>query len=340
MTSSTPDPAQQVLQIAVGYVASAALYTAITLNIADHLASGPRDVSELARLSGANEDALFRVLRLLVSLGVFAETSARRFTLNPAAELLRKDVPGSLRGMAVFLPDPFHFRVYANLLHSVTTGKPAVDTTVGMPVFEYLAKNPEYSKVFNDAMTALSAPVIAAALDAYDFGQIGVLVDVAGGHGEVLMSVLKKYPNVRGVLTDVGHVIDGAKPRIAAAGLADRCQAVPCDFFKAVPEGGDAYIMKHIIHDWDDGRATTILKNIGRAMGDKRGKVILLESVIADGGAPDFGKMLDIEMLAMPGGRERSADEFRALFAGAGFELTRVVPTKSPLSVVEAVRLS
>ena len=340
MTSSTPDPAQQVLQVAVGYVASAALYTAITLNIADHLASGPRDVSELARLSGANEDALFRVLRLLVSLGVFAETSARRFALNPAAELLRKDVPGSLRGMAVFLPDPFHFRVYANLLHSVTTGKPAVDTTVGMPVFEYLAKNPEYSKVFNDAMTALSAPVIAAALDAYDFGQIGVLVDVAGGHGEVLMSVLKKYPNVRGVLTDVGHVIDGAKPRIAAAGLADRCQAVPCDFFKAVPEGGDAYIMKHIIHDWDDGRATTILKNIGRAMGDKRGKVILLESVIADGGAPDFGKMLDIEMLAMPGGRERSADEFRALFAGAGFELTRVVPTKSPLSVVEAVRLS
>jgi hypothetical protein len=340
MTSSTPDPAQQVLQIAVGYVASAALYTAITLNIADHLGAGPRNVSELARLSGANEDALFRVLRLLVSLGVFAETSARRFALNPAAELLRKDVPGSLRGMAVFLPDPFHFRVYANLLHSVTTGKPAVDTTVGMPVFEYLAKNPEYSKVFNDAMTALSAPVIAAALDAYDFGQIGVLVDVAGGHGEVLMSVLKKYPNVRGVLTDVGHVIDGAKPRIAAAGLADRCQAVPCDFFKAVPEGGDAYIMKHIIHDWDDGRATTILKNIGRAMGDKRGKVILLESVIADGGAPDFGKMLDIEMLAMPGGRERSADEFRALFAGAGFELTRVVPTKSPLSVVEAVRLS
>jgi hypothetical protein len=339
MTSSTPDPARQVLQVAVGYAASAALYTAITLNVADHLASGPKDVSELARMSGANEDALFRVLRLLASLGVFAETGSRQFALNPAAELLRKDVPGSLRGMAVFLPDPFHFRTYANLLDSVTTGKPAVDTTVGMPVFEYLAKNPDYSKVFNDAMTALSAPVIAAALEAYDFGQIGVLVDVAGGHGEVLLSILKKHANVRGVLTDVGHVIDGAKPRIAAAGLADRCQAVPCDFFRAVPEGGDAYIMKHIIHDWDDGRATTILKNIGSAMGAKRGKVILLESVIAAGSAPDFGKFLDIEMLAMPGGRERSADEFRALFAGAGFELTRVVPTKSPLSVVEAVRL-
>jgi hypothetical protein len=339
MTSSTSDPARQVLQVAVGYAASAALYTAITLNVADHLASGAKDVSELARMSGANEDALFRVLRLLASLGVFAETGSRQFALNPAAELLRKDVPGSLRGMAVFLPDPFHFRTYANLLDSVTTGKPAVDTTVGMPVFEYLAKNPDYSKVFNDAMTALSAPVIAAALEAYDFGQIGVLVDVAGGHGEVLLSILKKHANIRGVLTDVGHVIDGAKPRIAAAGLADRCQAVPCDFFRAVPEGGDAYIMKHIIHDWDDGRATTILKNIASAMGAKRGKVILLESVIAAGSAPDFGKFLDIEMLAMPGGRERSADEFRALFAGAGFELTRVVPTKSPLSVVEAVRV-
>ena len=334
------NPAQQVLQVATGYMASAALYVAVTLKVADQLSGGPKDVADLARTTGANEDALYRILRLLASLGIFADAGPRRFKLTPAADMLRKDVPGSLHGMALFLPDPFHFRAYADLMHSVMTGKPATDKTLGMPVFEYFAKNPEYSKVFNDAMTALSAPVIAAALDAYDFGQIGVLVDVAGGHGEVLMSVLKKYPNVRGVLTDVGHVIDGAKPRIAAAGLADRCQAVPCDFFKAVPEGGDAYIMKHIIHDWDDGRATTILKNIGRAMGDKRGKVILLESVIAAGGAPDFGKMLDIEMLAMPGGRERSADEFRALFAGAGFELTRVVPTKSPLSVVEAVRLS
>ena len=192
--------------------------------------------------------------------------------------------------------------------------------------------------MFNDAMTAFSAPVVNAALEAYDFSGIGLLVDVAGGHGEVLMSILKKYPNVRGVLSDVGHVIEGAKPRITIAGLADRCQAVPCDFFAAVPEGGDAYIMKHIIHDWDDARATTILKNIAKAMGAKRGKVILLESVIAAGAAPDLGKFIDIEMLALPGGKERSADEFRALFAGAGFELTRVVPTQSPLSVVEAVR--
>lgn len=330
------NPAQQVLQLASGYIASAALYVATTLNVADHLASGPKTMAELARATGANEDALYRILRLLASLGVFAETSQRTFGLMPAAELLRTGVPGSLRGMAVFLPDPFHFRVYAHTLDAVMTGTPAAETALGMPVFEYLAKNPDYSKVFNDAMTTLSAPVAAAALEAYDFSGIGLLVDVAGGHGEVLLSILKQQPATRGVLADVGHVVLGARPRIAGAGLADRCEAVECDFFKAVPEGGDVYLMKHIIHDWDDARATIILKNIHRAMGAGRGKLLLLESVISSGPEPDLGKFIDIEMLAMPGGRERSEGEFRALLEGAGFTLTKIVPTASPLSVVEA----
>jgi hypothetical protein len=333
------NPAQQVMQVATGYMASSALYAALTLNIPDHLAAGPKTAAELANASGANEDALYRTLRLLVSLGIFEEAAPRKFALNPAADLLRKDAPGSLRGMAIFLPDPFHYKVYAEIMHSLTTGKPAGDKAVGMPVFEYLAKNPEYSQVFNDAMTALSAPVAGAAIEAYDFSGIGTLVDVAGGHGEVLMSVLKANPKVRGILADLGHVVDGAKPRIASAGLSDRLQAVSCDFFKAVPEGGDAYIMKHIIHDWDDERASVILKNIATAMGQKKGKVILLESVIPAGPAPDLGKFIDIEMLMLPGGRERTADEFKALFAQSGFEMTKVVPTKSPLSVVEAVKM-
>jgi len=240
--------------------------------------------------------------------------------------------------MAVFLPDPTHYRIYGNIMDSLATGKPCADTTLGMPVFEYLAKHPDYSKVFNDAMTALSAPVAGAAIEAYDFSGIGTLVDVGGGHGEVLMSILKACPKVRGVLADIGHVVEGAKGRIAGAGLSDRMQAVPCDFFKAVPEGGDAYIMKHILHDWDDERASLILKNIAAAMGTKKGKVVLLESVIAPGGTPDLGKFIDIEMLVFPGGRERTADEFRALFERSGFQLTKVVPTKSPLSVIEAVR--
>jgi len=332
------NPAEQVLQVAMGYVASSALYLATTLNVSDQLAGGPKDVAELARAAGANEDALYRILRLLASMGIFVEESPRRFALTPAADLLRKDVPGSLRGMAVFLPDPLHFHVYADLMHSVMTGQPTVDKALGMPVFEYLAKHSDYSQVFNDAMTALSAPVAGAAIEAYDFNTIGTLVDVAGGHGEVLMSILKACPNVRGILGDVGHVIEGAKPRIAAAGLSDRCEAITIDFFKAVPAGGDAYIMKHIIHDWDDERASTILKNIAMAMGAKRGRVILLEMVLRGDAEPDLGKLLDIEMLAMPGGRERTADEFKALFARSGFEMTRVVPTKSPLSVVEAIR--
>ena len=332
------NPAQQVLQVASGYMASSALYAAITLNVADHLTPGAKDVAELAKATGANEDALYRVLRLLSSLGIFDEVAPRKFALTPAAELLRTDVPGSLRAMAGFLPDPFHYRAYADVMHSMTTGKPAVEKTLGMPVFEYFAKDPEYSKVFNDAMTAMSAPVAAAAIEAYDFSAAGTLVDVAGGHGEVLMSILKANPKVKGILADIGHVVDGAKPRIAAAGLSDRMQAVACDFFAAVPEG-DTYIMKHIIHDWDDERASLILKNIGKAMGANKGKVILLESVLAGAGVPDFGKFIDIEMLLLPGGRERTADEFRALFERSGFQMTRVVPMKSPLSVVEAIRM-
>ncbi len=333
-----PNPMQQVMQIASGYIASAALYVAVALKVADHLSDGREAVSDLAHATGTNEDALYRVLRLLASLGVFEEVGSRRFRLTPASELLRKDVPGSMRGMALFLPDPLHFRVYANLLDSVRTGHPAAEATLGMPIFDYFAKHPEYSEVFNDAMTALSAPVAGAAVEAYDFNQYGLVVDVAGGHGEVLMSILKACPDVRGILADVSHVVEGARPRIAKAGLSRRCEAVECDFFKAVPEGGDAYIMKHIIHDWDDARASTILKNIGTAMGKKRGAVVLLESVIPSGPEPDLGKLIDIEMLLWPGGRERTAEEFRVLFDHCGFELTKIVPTKSPLSVIEAVR--
>jgi hypothetical protein len=333
-----PNPAQQILQVATGYMASSALYVAITLNLPDHLAGGAKSTSELAQASGANADALYRILRLLASMGLFEEVAPKKFGLTPAAELLRSDVPGSMRGIAIFLPDPTHFQIYADLMESALTGKPAAEKTLGMPIFEYFAQHPEYSEVFNDAMTSMSAPVAGAAIEAYDFSRFGQIVDVAGGHGEVLMSILKACPGVRGVLAEVGHVVDGAKPKIASAGLADRCQAVECDFFKSVPAGGDAYVMKHIIHDWDDERASVILNNIRQAMGDKRGTVVLLESVIPSGPEPDLGKFIDIEMLALPGGRERTAEEFAALFDRCGFTFKKIVPTKSPLSVVEAVR--
>tara|TARA_R110002167_G_scaffold13915_2_gene57099 strand:+ start:5729 stop:6733 length:1005 start_codon:yes stop_codon:yes gene_type:complete len=333
------NPQQQIMQVATGYMASSALYIAAHLKIADLLAVGSKSTAELAASTKTMEDPLYRVLRLLISLGIFEENAPRQISLNLTAQALRTDLPGSMHGMAVFLPDPFHFRCYAELLHCVQTGKPAVDKVMKMPIFEYLAGDPEYSTIFNNAMTALSAPVIGAALEAYDFSVYNSIVDVAGGHGEVLMAILQACPNSSGVLADLEHVVQGSIPRISSAGLQQRCKAVTCDFFKAVPEGGDAYVMKHIIHDWDDERAVIILKNIASAMGNKKGHVVLLESVIPSGSEPDLGKFIDIEMLALPGGKERTREEFAALFTAAGFQLTKVVPTASPLSVVEAIRV-
>ena len=328
---------QQLFQIATGYMASSALQTALKLQIPDRVAAGKRSVAELAQDAGVDEDALYRVLRALASLGVFDEQEPRTFDLTLIGRMLQKGQAG-FYDMGLWITSPFHFRVYAEMLHAVTTGMPAAEKVTGMPVFEYFAKpeNKALSEIFNNAMTGFSADVAPAALDAYDFSGIDVLVDVAGGHGKVLTSILARYPGMRGVLFDLPHVIAGAAPIIEAAGVKDRCSTASGDFFKEVPEGS-AYIMKHIIHDWDDERARTILRNIrAKLQGKPNGKLLLLEAVLKPGNDPDLGKLIDLEMLMMPGGRERSESEFRTLLASAGFELTRVVPTRSPLSVIEA----
>lgn len=329
--------AQLLFQIGTGYMASAALQVVLKLDIAGRLASGPKPVSALATEAGVNEDALYRVMRALASLGVFEEQPPRTFGLTLAGRMLQKG-PGSFYDMGLWITSPFHFRVYSEMLHSVKTGQPAGERVTGMPVFEYFAKpeNKELSEIFNNAMTGFSANVAPAAIDAYDFSGIDTLVDIAGGHGKVLTSILQKYPTMRGILFDLPHVIAGAAPVIDASGVKDRVTTQSGDFFKGVPAGGDVYIMKHIIHDWDDERAAAILRNIGRALqGKPQGRVILLEAVLQPGNQPDLGKMIDLEMLMMPGGKERSEAEFAALFKSTGFKLTRVVPTKSPLSVVE-----
>ena len=329
-------PAEHLFQLAFGYVISSALYVAVKLKIADHIIRGAATTAELARETGVNEDALYRVLRALASAGVFEETSARRFGMTPTAELLREDVP-SARDVVLWISDPFHHRVYAEMMHSAETGKPAAEKVCGVPVFDHFARDRELSEIFNNAMTTFSAMVIPAVLDVYDFSDVETLVDVAGGHGHVLTAILQKYPHMRGVLFDLDHVVAGAGPKIAQAGVAERCRTEAGDMFQAVSRGGDAYIMKHIIHDWDDNRAATILRNIHTALeGKPHGKVILLEAVITPGNEPDLAKLVDVEMLLLPGGRERTADEFAALFAHSGFELTRIIPNASPLSVIEA----
>ena len=333
-----PSLVEQIMQVGSGYLASISLNIAVRLEIADRLVAGPRPVADLARETRTNDDALYRMLRLLAAVGVFTESAPRTFANTPASDVLRADAPESCRDMLLWWCDPLHFRIYAELEHSIRTGETCVEKVLGMPIFDYFATDPRESEIFNNAMTSFSAQTVPAVVEAYDFGGIGTLIDVAGGHGSVIGAVLERYPAMRGILCDLEHVVAGAGPTLGRFGVQDRCRTEVCNFFESVPTGGDAYIMKHIIHDWNDEKALAILRNIAAALGTKKGKVILIEAVVASGNEPHMAKFIDIEMLALPGGRERTEEEFRRLFERAGFRLTRVVPTKGPLCVVEAVR--
>jgi DNA-binding HxlR family transcriptional regulator len=335
----TLPPPLVLMQFATGYIVSQALYVAAKLQVADHLKDGPRTTTELAQAVGAvDERFLYRVLRALASLGIFAEEEERRFKLTPLAELLRTDVPGSLHAMVIWMNEPFHWRVFEEMLDAVKTGKLAFEQVFGMQPFPYLVEHPELAKIFDNAMTSFSLLTAPAVTAAYDFSSIKTLVDVAGGHGLLISSILKANPHMRGVLFDMPTVIAGAGPLIEEAGVADRCEKVAGDFFASVPKGGDAYIMKHIIHDWDDARALTILRNCHQAM-TEGGKLLLVEVVLPGGNEPSFGKIMDIEMMLLPGGTERTEAEYKELFAAAGFRLTRIVQTASPVSVIEGVRV-
>lgn len=333
-----PDPSTALLQIGTGYIPAAALWSVAELKVADLMGAGGEAVSELAARTGANENALYRVLRLLAMTGIFVETEPGWFALTPCAELLRTDHPRSMRDTVLWLADSFHFNVAAQLLHSVRTGQPTVEHVLGKPVFEYFATDQVESDRFHRAMTNLSSVAVGAALEAYDFSPYGEIIDIGGGHGFAICSILRKYPHMRGVLFDLADVVPGAAERICELSLDDRCRTVQGDFFQAVPSGGDVYFMKHILHDWTDEQAIVILRNCRRAMesGGGAAKVVLLEFVVPGGNQPHPAKIIDIEMLLFPGGRERREEEWRDLFARAGFRLTRIVPTRSPFNVLEA----
>ena len=332
------DPAQLLMQLSTGYMASACIQVATKLKMPDLLAHGPRPIHELAATAGANEDRLYRVLRVLASLGVFHESAPRTFALTPAADGLRSDVPNSFRDMALWITSPFHFRVYSEMLHSVKTGEITIEHVYGKPVFEFFPQNPEISELFNNGMTCLSKVVTPALLEAYDFSGIHTLMDVAGGHGALLGAILNKYPEMRGILIDLEHVIEGAKRLPQNQALSTRCQFLAADFFAEVPSGADAIIMKHIIHDWEDDKAGTILRNCCKALAGKpNARILLVESVLPEGNEPHPGKFIDLEMFVFPGGRERTEREFRKLFESAGLRLTRVIPMKAPLWLIEGV---
>jgi hypothetical protein len=329
-------PQAALMQLMTGYWVSQGIYVAARLGLADLLADGPKTSRELAAATGTHAESLYRVLRMLASVGVFAEDGAGRFGLTPLAEPLTSG-PGSLRAIVTHWGEEPSWKAWGALLESVKTGQTAFVLANGAEVFPYYATHPESARPFNEAMTEFSASVGAAVIEAYDFSEFRQIVDVGGGHGGLLTTILKANPQARGVVFDQPEVVAGAPAMIAAQGLQGRVEAAGGDFFASVPAGGDAYVMKHIIHDWDDERSIAILRNIRRAMADS-GKLLLIESVVPPGNAPDFGKLVDVHMLVMTGGRERTEAEHAALFAKAGFRLTRVVPTQSPVSVVEAVK--
>jgi len=331
-------PQLAILQMASGYWVSQSLYVAAKLGIADLLKDSPKSCDELATATGTNAPSLYRVLRALASLGVFAETQPNHFTLTPLAACLQSDVPNSFRAY-VIMQNEEHYQAWGELMHSVQTGGSSFEHIYGMNFFEYYAQNPESAKIFDESMTNLSVIHSAAIAPSYDFSSIQTLVDVGGGEGLLIASILKSNPTLKGVLFDRPHVIERAKRFLEAEGVLERCQLAAGNFFESVPEGGDAYILKYIIHDWDDERAIAILKQCHKVM-PANGKILVAEQVIPPGNEPFMGKLLDLQMLVMTdGGRERTEAEYIALFEKAGFKLTRIVPTQDDVSLIEGIRL-
>ncbi len=332
------DPTAQLMQIMLGSFPTQALYVAAKLGIADLLKEGARTTAELAEKTNTHERSLYRVLRALASLQVFEETGSKTFELTPAAELLLTDHPGSLRDAAIFMGEKWHWVVYAEMLYSVQTGKVGWEKVHGLEVFPYFQKHPEEYEIFNRAMTSLSTNVMPALVEAYDFTGVDTLVDIAGGHGRLLAGFLKSNQHLKGVLFDLPEVIKGASVLLKEESVAERVRLESGDFFEKVTEGADAYMMKFIIHDWDDERAVKILKHIHRDSAPNA-RVLLFEMVVPEGNASNFSVIQDLEMLVSPGGVERTEAEYRDLLEQAGFKLRRVIPTKSPFSIVEAFKV-
>lgn len=336
-SSHDTQPTEALLQMIVAPWVSRAIYVAAELGIADLLKNGSQSSDELAKATGVDARALYRLLRSLASVGVFAEGNVGDFELTPLASCLRSEHKDSLRGYAIKSGQIWDWQPWGYLLETIKTGKPVFENIFGVEIFEYLATHPEAGKIYDEAMSSFSAKRISAITTEYDFSAIYNLVEVGGGRASLLASILNANPTIQGILFDVPHVIEGAKHLITSEGLLDRCQLIAGDFFFSVPSGGDAYLLKHIIHDWDDERAIKILQNC-RSVMQPNTKLLVVEIVIPQGNEPSFGKLLDLQVLLnYQGGCERTEAEYQTLFKAAGFQLTKIVPTSSPLSVIEGV---
>lgn len=328
--------AEQTLnQMIVGSWVTQAVYVAAEIGVADHLTGGPRTVDDLARETGTHGASLYRVLRALASLGIFREDEKGRFSLTTMGKLLASDTPGSKRSLARMAGAEF-YRSWGDLLFSVQTGDAAFDKVFGIPFFRYMSRNPDRWRIYDDAMTGVHGPETSPVLDAYDFSSFETVVDVGGGNGMTLAALLRRHPTVQGVLFDLPGVAEHAREVLNGSRLSGRCRIVGGDFFDSVPPSGDAYLLRHVVHDWEDREAASILRNCRNAM-RPGGRVLVVETVISSGNDPSFGKWLDLMMLVV-GGRERSRDQYEELFSAAGLRLTRIVPTVHEVSIIEGVR--
>ena len=333
--AAPPEHRNALLQLTTAVWAAQALWAAARLGVADQLAGGPRSREELATATGTLPLPLYRALRALAGLGIFQELPDGRLANTPTSELLRSGVPGSLRDYVIFTGEPWHLAAHGEILHSLRTGRPSVDKVVGKNIWEFFASDAEAGTRFHAGMTSLIEGEAALVRDGYDFREVGTLVDVGGGHGALLGTILAGQPGLRGILFDQPGVVDGARDTFERLGLCERVKIESGDFFQSVPRG-DAYLLSHIIHDWDDERAIAILRSIRRASGPGA-RLLLVEGVIPPGNEFHVGKLLDLEMLLLPGGVERTQAEYAALLRAGGFRLRQVLPLPSPSSIVEGV---
>lgn len=334
MTASNPEV--ELRRLLNGYRVTQAIHVAATLGIADLLKDGPRHSDDLAVATHTHPGALYRVLRALAAVGVFHEDAERRFSLSLLGQCLRSDAAQPVGSYAILVGRPHQWRAWGDLLHSVRTGENAYRHVHGVDLWEYITEHPEEGTIFDRAMTANSHGITEAVVAAYDFSPFGRVVDVGGGQGRLLAAILAAHQAMRGVLLDRPEVVVHARPVLEAASVASRCEVVGGNFFEAVPTGGDAYVLKLILHDWDDAASLGVLAACRRACG-RQARLLVMERVVAPPNEGAESKISDLNMLVSPGGQERTREEFAALLAAAGFRLERVVEVDALISVIEGL---
>jgi ubiquinone/menaquinone biosynthesis C-methylase UbiE len=329
-------PGERLLHIVLGYRVSQAIRVAVQLGIPDLLAEGPLNADNLAAATGSHAPSLYRVLRLVASEGIFAEDGDRRFSLTPMGEMLRRDAPGSLRPMSLVTTIDALWQAWGDLLHSVRTGETAFEHVNGIEIFEYFRHHHDESAVFDELMSFHTAPVTQAVASKFDFSRFSTVVDVGGGRGTLALGLLEALPHIRAIVFDQPAAANVAAQAIKDAGMADRCEAVGGDFFEAVPGGGDVYLLKFVLHDWDDERCITILQSCRRVM-PAEGRLLVIELLVPAGNDVSFAKSQDVNMLVNFGGRERNEAEYAGLFAASGFAPGRTIHVAGELYMIEGI---